>query len=182
MWKLIAWIVSRPRIADYLIERSKRTPYFDLPGYMERWWLFNPYGNREGSTDAAETTRHKAKYSWLPSIRIHHILRADVARDLHDHPWDARTIILKGDYVERRRVGMRSTSKSGEKIEPITEEFLRLPGDTATIKFGEYHSIDYVSDGGVYTMFFTWDYRGTWGFLVNGKKVPWREYENGGAA
>jgi hypothetical protein len=67
-------------------------------------------------------------------------------------------------------------------LEPITEEFLRLPGDTATIKFGEYHSIDYVSKGGVYTMFITWDYRGTWGFLVNGKKVPWREYTNEGAA
>jgi hypothetical protein len=70
----------------------------------------------------------------------------------------------------------------GGKVEPITEEFLRLPGDTATIKLGEYHSIDYVSDGGVYTMFITWDYRGTWGFLVNGKKVPWREYTNEGAA
>ena len=117
---------------------------------------------------ALETT----KYPWLPSVRIHHILRADTARDLHDHPWNARTIILKGDYVERRRVGMYDMLMA-----PITKEYLRLPGDTATINYGQYHSIDYVSKGGVYTMFFTWKYMGGWGFLVNGKKIPWRQYE-----
>ena len=179
-WDIVAWIVSRPRIADYLIKRSQRTPYFHLPGYMNRWWLFNSYGN---DPEKPEATRHDRKYKWLPSIRIHHILRADLARDLHDHPWDARTIILKGDYVERRRVAGKGSYTLLDGIEyPVTEEYLRLPGDTATIKFGEYHSIDYVSDGGVYTMFITWDYRGTWGFLVNGKKVPWREYTNEGAA
>lgn len=169
LWRMFAWVVSREPVADYLIERSKRTPYFDLPGYMNRWWLFNAY---DSDTSKPEDKRHGRKITWLPSVRIHHILRADTARDLHDHPWNARTIILKGRYVERRKVGMYSMLN-----EPITETFAREPGSTATINFGEYHSIDAVSDGGVYTMFFTWKYMGSWGFLVNGKKVPWRQYE-----
>jgi hypothetical protein len=105
--------------------------------------------------------------SWLPSIRVHHILRADTARHLHDHPWNARTIILKGWYRERRL----------EQDGTISEEF-RTRGQTQRILYGQYHSIDEVSDGGVYTLFFTWKYCGNWGFLVDGKKVPWREYDN----
>jgi hypothetical protein len=31
-------------------------------------------------------------------------------------------------------------------------------------------------DGGATTLFITGKYRGTWGFLVDGVKVPWREY------
>ena len=58
-------------------------------------------------------------------------------------------------------------------------------GDTRAIKYGEYHSIDSVSidygtyprmESGVYTMFITWKYQGTWGFLVDGKKVHWKQY------
>lgn len=163
LWKAIAFVVSREPVANYLIKRAKRTPYFDLSGYMNRWWLFNPYGNDQSVPDG---TRCKMKqYSWLPSVRIHHILRADTARDPHDHPWDARTILLKGGYIERRLV-------DGDRV-----VFIRWKGDTAGLKYGEYHSIDEVTDGGVYTMFITWDYKGMWGFLVNGVKIPWREYE-----
>jgi hypothetical protein len=165
LWKAIAFAVSRKPVADYLIERSKRTPYFDLEGYMNRWWLFNAYNPDTSKDDAS---RYKRSFSaWLPSIRIHHILREDLGRHLHDHPWNARTIILKGWYVERRLAADGSISA-----------FRRKRGDTAEINHGQYHSIDVVSEGGVYTMFFTWQYIGTWGFLVNGTKVPWREYEN----
>lgn len=161
LWKAIAKIVSNKYVADYLIKRSKKTPYFDLPGYMERDWLFNPY----------DKDTHEKKYKLLPSIRVHHILRADLARHPHDHPWDARTIIMKGAYSERRMVGVDSNN------EPLYENHLRMPGDTATIRFGEYHSIDSVSDGGVYTLFITYKYRGMWGFWVDGVKIPWRAYD-----
>lgn len=170
LWNFFAKVVSHPKVADYLIKRAQHTPYFHLDGYMNRWWLFNPY-----QTEGPEAERHERKIKWLPSIRIHHILRADNARDLHDHPWNARTIILKGWYYERRLV-------KGIRGDDITISKWREAGDTATINYGQYHSIDEVSPGGVWTMFFTWDYTGTWGFLVDGKKVPWREYNEGGKA
>lgn len=162
IWKVIAFIVSREPIANYLIKRAQRTPYFDLPGYMDRDWLFNPY----------DQETHRKKYEWLPSIRIHHILRADVARHPHDHPWDARTIILGPGYKERRLVHV---NPSNGKY--LYDFFERKKGQTATIKFGEYHSIDEVPVGGAMTVFITYKFRGGWGFLVDGKKIPWREYE-----
>lgn len=158
-WRVVAAIVSTPVIADYLIGRATRTPYFNLPGYMDRNWLFNAYS---ADTSLPEGERGKLKpFPWLPSIRIHHILREDRADHPHDHPWNARTILLRGWYVETRpSQGMRR----------------RRVGDTAAIRFGEYHHIAQVSDGGVFTLFITWRYCGGWGFLVNGQKVPWRQY------
>lgn len=165
-WRFVAFIVSRGLIADYLIGRSMRTPYFPLPRYMGRWWVFNAYDN---DPDKPGTDRDAArKYPSLPSIRVHHILREDLANHPHDHPWDARTIILRGGYRERRSV-RRSLGWTQVRHE-------RKRGDTVPIRFGEYHHIEQVSEGGVWTLFFTWRYCGTWGFLVNGKKVPWRQY------
>lgn len=178
LWWLVAKVVAIPTVAGYLIKRAQRTPYFHLEGYMNRWWLFNPYGN---NTEVADGKRHEAKYPWLPSIRIHHILREDFARDMHDHPWDARTIILKGAYLEERLVENHIPFWE-DVVDTYTECYTRLRGDTATLKFGEFHNITSVSLGGVWTLFITWKYMGTWGFWVNGHKVPWREYTNEGAA
>lgn len=161
VWRIIAWLISKEPIANYLIKRAQRTPYFNLPGYMDRWWEFNPY----------DTETREKKYPYLPSIRIHHILRADLARHPHDHPWNARTIILKGDYTERRFTVFPGNKKAAYK------DYLRTEGDTAEINFNQYHSIERVSDGGVWTFFITYGYMGTWGFWVDGKKIPWREYE-----
>lgn len=165
LWRLIAFIVSRRPIARWLIWRAQCTPYFHLTGYMNRWWLFNPYAGSSSNeaTAAGDRARHSARrWSWLPSIRVHHILRADTADHPHDHPWDARTIILEGGYFERRHAGAPRIMRRG---------------DTAPIRHGDFHHIEHVSPGGVWTLFITWDYQGSWGFLVNGVKVPWRVYE-----
>ena len=171
VWKLLAFVVSRKPIADYLIGRATRTPYCHLDGYMNRYWLFNRY-SEIGKHDITPQ-----RFPRLPAVRIHHILRKDLDRNLHDHPWNARTIILRGHYVERRL-----SERDHEMMEavggwePQCELVTRRRGETAPVLFGEYHSIDEVSDHGVWTMFFTWEYAGTWGFLVGGKKVPYREY------
>ncbi|WP_282352067.1 hypothetical protein [Pseudomonas sp. PS01303] len=98
-WRLIAKLLALPAIAGWLIGRAKLTPYQHIMSadgtemYMGRWWLFNPYSR--------ET--HKPALWWCPwSFRVHHIMRPDEDRDLHDHPWNARTIILRGWYTEER--------------------------------------------------------------------------------
>lgn len=157
-WRTIASIASRPSVTAWLIRRAQRTPYTHIMSpdgsetYMGRWWLFNAY-------PASGAAKRKG-WGWLPSVRIHHIMRADEDRHHHDHPWNARTIILDGGYLEDR----------------ADARFSRLPGDTVTLKFGEYHRIIEVSQGGVWTLFITWKYRGVWGFNVDGVKVPWRKY------
>ncbi|MBF6037759.1 hypothetical protein H8F22_02610 [Pseudomonas sp. P154a] len=159
-WRLVAKLLARPAVAAWLIARTQRTPYLHIMSadgtemYMGRWWLFNPYSR----------TTHKPALWWFPwSFRIHHIMRPDEDRDLHDHPWNARTIILRGFYKEQRR-----HSRHGDI------DYWRESGDTASLNHGEYHQIDEVSPGGVITLFITSKWCGEWGFLVNGVKVDWR--------
>ena len=163
LWRWVAYVVTRPVVRDWIIDRAMRTPYSHIHSsdgerlYMRRWWLFNPFdGSGRGGT-------YLRLHRWLPvSIRVHHIVRPDEDRHLHDHPWNARTIILKGSYREQREDG---------------RSYHRHVGDTAKLRFGEYHRIDHVRRyDGAWTLFITYRYGGTWGFLVDGKKVPWREY------
>lgn len=160
MMALIAKLLAKPAVANWLIRRAARTPYTHIEKngdvYMERYWLFNPY-----PVDSS------GKGNWFPiSIRLHHIRRPDQDRHLHDHPWNARTFILRGWYRE---------------VKPLADcqpdyKVARSAGETATLKFGEYHAITEISEGGVWTLFVTGKYRGTWGFLVDGAKVQWRTY------
>lgn len=184
-WRLLAWIVSQPRIAAWLIARSKRTPYYPITSrdgsdlYMDRHWIFNPYGK----SDEGKTL--PPRWQWLPSIRVHHILRADDDGALHDHPWNARTILLRGWYEEERpcdifspghRIRLVSRDGEGRWTEPMRELHRRAVGDTTRVLFNSYHRISEVSPGGVYTLWFTWKYQGTWGFLKDGVKIPYYEY------
>lgn len=164
LWRAIARIATRPAVSDWLITRASRTPYTPITGpdgsiYMRRLWLFNPYPPMSDGGGEARGWR-----GWLPSVRIHHIMRPDSDRHMHDHPWNARTIVLRGWYIEERPG--RLTSHLWE----------RTRGYTGRLLFGQYHRIEEVSPGGVWTLFITWRKRGTWGFLVDGAKVPWREY------
>lgn len=174
LWKKFARFCARPRVAEAIIRWAKRTPYLHLASpdgsvYMERYWVFNPYDR------ATNVPR------WAPlipfSVRVHHIRREDLDRHLHDHPWNARTIILKGWYMEKR-----NSERDEELFELVggwrggSDLKWRRAGETARLKFGEYRSICEVSPGGVFTLFFSWRWQGVWGFLVDGVKVPWKEY------
>lgn len=189
IWNLIARIASHPTVAGWLINRAQRTPYNHIQSvdgtqrYMGRWWLFNPYPH--GSDGDGR------RFAWLPSVRIHHICQADVDRHLHDHPWNARTIILSGWYTEERPWDSLPESETAKADGiALTNEFRavfhRTSGYTGRLLYGQYHRISSVSPGGVWTLFLVGRKRGTWGFDVDGAKVPWREYlglnEEGGAA
>lgn len=155
LWRPVAWLVTFPGVKRRILKRAARTPYSDIYGedgtlYMRRWWLLNPYPG-EGSGDGLP------RFSWLPSVRVHHIVRPDRDRNLHDHPWDARTVILDGWYVEKRDDG---------------RAYLRSSGDTVSIRHNDFHTITAVDKTvGAVTLFITWRYRHTWGF-----KVPHRDY------
>lgn len=162
LWRWLAKLPAHPAIADWIIERALRTPYDHLaivegsriirlahdaalwPGdhwYMRRWWLL-----RLGPLQ----------------IRVHHILLADIGRDLHDHPWPFRTFILRGGYIEVREGTGRA---------------LRLPGRTAAMRRGEFHRIAKIAPNGAWTLFVTLGPRQSWGFKrPTGMVVPHEEY------
>lgn len=160
-WAVLArTLAGWPGLRLALLARAIRTPYTHITSadgrevYMARYWLANPYGR------TADGEQGPARWRWLPSVRLHLIMREDLDRHLHDHPWNARTLVLRGWYKEQR----------------IEGEAIRSAGYTGRLLFGQYHRITEVSPGGVMTLFITWRKRGTWGFLVDGHKVPWRQY------
>ncbi len=165
IWKLIAKFCAKPAVANWLIARAMKTPYShiekDEGTYMERYWLFNPYFKGAGLRRWGD---------WLPSFRIHWIRLPDRDRHMHDHPWECRTIILKGGYTEKRM------AQPFARYGVIDMQHIRTPGNTATLNLGEFHAIESITVGGVWTLFITWKYQGTWGFLVDGKKVPYKKY------
>lgn len=161
-WKWLAvFIVSRPTLVNNIIGYAEKRPYFHLIHddglpYMDRWWImprclltFDENGN---------LFPHK----WVPLIiRLHHILTCDYDRDLHDHPADYRTILLRGAYLEEDVYGKRKLIQAGE---------------TKCARAETFHRIHKVSFFGVWTIFIMAKKHNEWGFIVNGHKVPWRKY------
>lgn len=160
IWSWIARLVSSragflliAKHALRLADRGVRMPDIISGGdtYMRRFLVFNPY---------PEDNTKRWWGRWSPSVRLHHILLPDADRHLHDHPWAFRTIVLDGWYREERKHHHRILTK----------------GSMGAMAPGEFHRIDSVSQGGVWTLFFTWKYQEQWGFDVDGKKVYSRDY------
>ena len=185
LWRVAAKILSQPLVVDLLIKQATKTPYHHLASadgqdiYMARYWLLNPY-DRE---------TQQVKHRWLPwSVRLHFIHRADQDPHLHDHPWNARTIILRGGYEEQRELQpeTREAILAGAIADPdpawldlvdgLSGYRTLRAGDTAALKHGEYHRIYAIHGDCAVTLFITGRYRGPWGFLVDGVKVGWRKY------
>lgn len=95
-------------------------------------------------------------------IRLHHIRLPDYGKELHDHPFDFVSIVVKGWYIEKLMHG------------PFVRHALGLPRYR---KAESAHVITDVSKGGVWTLVFRGPIRRSWGFWQNGKWVPHSEYE-----
>lgn len=174
LWKLAAKILSQPAVANRLIAKARQSPYTHIykngKPYMERYWLFNPYY-------VGQQDQERSKYPWFPwNIRLHWIRQPDQDDHMHDHPWNARTIILKGGYVEKRQYGAQIYDPAGKLISGGTKIFTRPAGSTCKIGYGMCHQITHIQAGGAWTLFISGPYQGTWGFLVDGLKVHWRKY------
>lgn len=170
MWNLLA---------DKLIAYAQKTPYFHLPGYMRRWWVFRFWEtgrvvHRSGAVSI---------YSLL-SARIHHILRSDMDRALHDHPWWYITIILKGGYYEvtpvdgpRPRRAMKfNTMRSGE-----LKSYYRKwygPGSIRFARAKQQHRLEIPKGATAWTLFIHGPKCREWGYQVPAKGwVHNEEYE-----
>jgi hypothetical protein len=176
------------RIADYLIERSKKTPYFHLDGYMNRYWLVPYVGKLAGKHGCGYVSWRKRPIARFIqcfgiAVRVHEILRSDSDRHMHNHPWKFCSIILNGGYQEvtpeagrerSKKYGAGSilfrTEKSRHRLvlnEVLTGEFV----DAGHIRVFQVKPVP------VTTLFITFRYVQKWGFFLDdGKFVPHDEY------
>jgi hypothetical protein len=138
-----------------LLERMReladsRPPDFIIGGdtlcnaYMHRWWVIprNPIFN----------------------IYLHHFLRSDDDRALHDHPWINLSIILEGEYTEH-------TIDAGG----VCYAVVRKAGEFKFRGARSAHRIE-LHNGPCWTLFITGPKIRTWGFHCPKGWRRWQEF------
>jgi hypothetical protein len=97
--------------------------------YMRRFYLVPPGGARRGLRhsllvwllDAWVGARYGVRVRDADQLFLHHILRDDDARALHDHPWRWITVMFAGAYTEILPEGRtRETSAGDVRVNPAT--------------------------------------------------------------
>lgn len=77
-------VLRRPLLQACLRVMARRPADMDIGGtertYMRRWWLF-------------------PRNRWF-NVYLHHFLRDDDDRALHDHPWPSLSVLLDGHLIE----------------------------------------------------------------------------------
>lgn len=160
----------------FIIAKSDATPYL-------RRWYFTPWSD----------DKHKLKRKRLPNIYLHHILKSDDDRALHDHPWDNVSIILKGGYIEHV---FAYEPVEGQPLPPIVQK-RRRAGHIVRRQGGMAHRIElyregkptplfYMTQGGLkehdirperpcWSIFITWRKSRAWGFWTERNGVIGRQ-------
>jgi len=125
--------------------RRRWWPYADhLGDYMERWILdLGPLG----------------------TIRLHHILRSDEARALHDHPWDFWSFLLTGGYIEVTRHPLGHPGWIAERYRPRFSIVRRRAEDLHRL----------VLDEPVWTLVWSGPRRREWGFMLPTGWIHWKD-------
>jgi hypothetical protein len=133
-------------------------------------------------------------------LYLHHFLRSDPDRELHSHPWHARSLILVGGYREERRFPWRTrperwatcaARKLGwywDDTAPAAEASARAtggivfcrdyrPGSINLIAPTTFHRIDLVGED-CWTLCWTGPVEASWGFWDRhvGLFTPWRAF------
>lgn len=141
------------RAAPRLIAISERRPPDVIIGgaedpYMRRWWVI---------------PRNR-----VFNIYLHHFLRSDDDRALHDHPWVNLSVLLEGRYAEHTiaagGVHRRTERAAGQ---------MKLRGPRAA------HRVELI-DGPCWSLFITGPMMRSWGFHCPAGWRHWRDFTKPG--
>jgi hypothetical protein len=124
-----------------------------------RWTDVDP----EGSGEIYLTRLHIVQTPWF-SIMLHWLRRADPQPDLHDHPNDFISLVLRGGYSEERET--RRGYSSSRDI-----RFFNI------MKAEDRHKILSVKKSTI-TLVFANKVRRNWGFWRNDRFIDWRRYNH----
>lgn len=132
------------KFADWLIARvTRRAPDFLIGGaddpYIRRWWVI-------------------PRNRWF-NVYLHHFLRSDDDRALHDHPFCNVSRLLTGSYLEHTPDGV----------------FKRRAGDLVFRLGSALHRIELV-DGPCWSLFVTGPRYRQWGFACPKGWRVWHEF------
>lgn len=134
-------------MAAFARAKMQRAPDFiigdpDRP-YLRRWWI---------------VPRNVGL-----NVYLHEILRSDDDRALHDHPWDNRSMLLIGGYIEHTPAG----------------SFGREAGSIVNRAATDAHRLEVVEGKSAVSLFMTGPKIREWGFLCPQGWRHWRDFTGG---
>lgn len=124
----------------------------------------------DGSLYMERGTIFRCEWMW---IRVHITYRSDKDPHRHDHPWRNISWILVNGYIEDMPTG-RVKRIPGEIIFRGLKSQHRL--DLYTVMRSDGKPSEIFGMAPCVSLFITGRWLQTWGFFVDGVKVPWREY------
>lgn len=141
-----------------------------IPDYWAwGWWLKNL--GKPGFYIGGKDDPYLVRYYLLPrnpyfNVYLHHFLRSDDDRALHDHPWWFVSLILKGSYIEHRENGYS----------------YRRGGSVAVRRPDVLHRVELLRPDGfrelpAWTLFFTGPKVREWGFKCPNGWLHWKEFD-----
>jgi hypothetical protein len=136
--------------------KTLRTPEGEL--YLRRWIIFGRLDQH------CDSSRSWIKKPWSPfgrALYLHNMLGPDAGRDRHDHPWNFRSKVLAGGYVEE-------VQSEGQVL-----MIPRLAGDYDFRPAEWLHRVSYVLPN-TWTLVLCGRREREWGFLVDsGMGLRW---------
>lgn len=163
------WIVL---IADYVsnVYRTRQIIMDERSGtpYLIRYFLYKP------------KTKGKGR------IYLHHIMRSDYDRALHDHPWAFMSVILKGGYREHTSwtdLQLRPVSGKWKPtyFNPSSDEAFHCDFSAPAVLKRQAqwrHRLDLRDNKPVWSLVFTGPKSNEWGFWATLQDFcPWRKYD-----
>lgn len=173
--KLIAplLVLLRP----VLVWLTRNRPYYHIKNsageiYMERYWLFKPGTLPFGYT-----------------VRLHKILKSDDDRALHDHPWAFTSIILSNGYIEvlgqwkswdEMKYGMLSLDSRLTVTQDSEGRWIAYrwvgQGEINSADATTWHRLILLNSKPTWSLFISGKREHGWGFLLDGRKIGWKQY------
>lgn len=155
-------------------------------------WLHHVYTTREIIMDERTGTPYliryflsKPKSKERGRIYLHHILRSDYDRALHDHPWGFTSVLLWGGYTEHTTWTDLSLRPTSGDWKPTFfngfDEDMQADFNAPTVlkrQAAWRHRLDLKNNKPVWTLVFTTPKQRSWGFWTDLKTFcPWKKYD-----
>ncbi len=147
-----------------------------------RGWLWYMFQRKVlGRSDVYGADEFLYMRRWkLGRLRVHHIVRSDADKELHDHPFDFTSFIVKGGYWEHvpcwgehpRSHGVCDWGCKGTRI-------WRAPFTLVRRKAEDLHRIELARPcvhGEAWTIVWRGAYRREWGFMTKEGWLNWQAF------
>lgn len=146
-------------ILDALIARKVVRGCVDSSPLLERWTILStPIGK----------------------LRLHHFLRSDEDRELHDHPWSYVSLIVAGGYTEE--IAPAAYRQKSYRFDPPltaapqTERHWRRAGSLLFRSARWMHRIEIAPGRDAWTLIWMTRRSRTWGFFTGRGWIRWDRY------